>query len=409
MQPSTSAQGTTPAGSYRAPLFHGRDNPPIARAGPAMTSTFIPSPVAAGWETATPAESGFDPEKLKAATAFAEKAESPWPMSLYYPDGRYVGIVEWNETGPWSAIVGPVIPRGKPAGLVVRGGKVVTTWGDIARVDMTFSIAKSYLAILAGIASDDGLIAVDDPVSKTLDDPHFAGERNSLITWRHLLHQSSEWEGVIFEKSDQVDHNRQIGAGADNSRKGEKRALKAPGTHYEYNDVRVNVLSYALLRRFGRALPEVLKERIMDPIGASDSWRWHGYENSWVEIGGRKVQSVPGGAHWGGGIFISALDHARLGLLIGRNGAWNGRQLLSKEWIAAMLTPSPTNPDYGYLWWLNRGRSRFSNASEGSVFALGAGSNVIWVDPENDMVVVARWMDQTKFNAFFGHVMDART
>ncbi|MGQ3356306.1 MAG: serine hydrolase domain-containing protein [Phreatobacter sp.] len=374
-----------------------------------MTSTFIPSPVAAGWETAAPSESGFDAAKLKAATAFAEQAESPWPMSLYYPDGRYVGIVEWNETGPWSAIVGPVIPRGKPAGVVVRGGKVAATWGDVARVDMTFSIAKSYLAILAGIACDDGLFAIDDPVSKTLDDPHFSSDRNSRITWRHLLHQSSEWEGVIFEKSDQVDHNRQIGAGADNSRKGEKRALKTPGTHYEYNDVRVNVLSYALLRRFGRALPEVLKERIMDSIGASDTWKWHGYETSWVEIDGRKVQSVPGGAHWGGGIFISALDHARLGLLIGRNGEWNGRQLLSKGWIADMLTPSPTNRDYGYLWWLNRGRSRFSNASESSVFALGAGSNIIWVDPENDMVVVARWMDQTKFNAFFGHVTAART
>ena len=81
-----------------------------------MTSPFIPSPVAKGWEHVAPAEAGFDAAKLTAATAFAEKAESPWPMSLYYPDGRYVGIVEWNEKGPWSAIVGPVMPRGKPAG-----------------------------------------------------------------------------------------------------------------------------------------------------------------------------------------------------------------------------------------------------------------------------------------------------
>ena len=119
------------------------------------------------------------------------------------------------------------------------------------------------------------------------------------------------------------------------------------------------------------------------------------------------MQSVPGGAHWGGGIFISALDHARLGLLIGRKGEWNGRQLLSKAYIADMLTPSPTNPDYGFLWWLNRGRARFPNATEGSHFALGAGSNIIWIEPENDLVVVARWADQTQFNALFGHVMGA--
>jgi CubicO group peptidase (beta-lactamase class C family) len=373
-----------------------------------MTSPFTPSPVAAGWETVAPAEAGFNPEKLAAATAFAEGAESPWPMSLYYPDGRYVGIVEWNETGPWSAIVGPVIPRGKPAGVIVKGGRIAASWGDVSRVDMTFSIAKSYLAVLAGLAVDDGLIRLDDPVAKTVDGPHFASAHNAKITWRHLLTQASEWEGVIFEKSDQVDHNRQIGAGADNSRKGEKRDLREPGTFYEYNDVRVNVLSYALLRRFGRALPEVLKERIMDPIGASDTWRWHGYENSWVDLGnGRKAQSVPGGAHWGGGIFISALDHARLGLLIGRQGEWGGRQLLSKAYIAEMLAPSATNPDYGFLWWLNRGKTRYPAATERSVFALGAGSNIIWVEPENELVVVGRWADQTKFNTFFSHVMGA--
>jgi CubicO group peptidase (beta-lactamase class C family) len=169
----------------------------------------------------------------------------------------------------------------------------------------------------------------------------------------------------------------------------------------------VNVLSYALLRTFGRALPEVLKERIMDPIGASDTWKWHGYSTSFVDIGGRQVQSVPGGAHWGGGIFISALDHARLGLLIARNGAWGDRQLLSTGWIAEMLSPSATNPDYGFLWWLNRGRARYPHATEGSVFALGAGSNIIWIEPENDIVAVARWMNQTQFDAFFGKVFGA--
>jgi CubicO group peptidase (beta-lactamase class C family) len=371
-----------------------------------MPSTFLPSSVSAGWERTAPAEAGFDPDKLQAATAFAEAAESPWPTSLYYPDGRYVGIVEWNETGPWSEIVGPVIPRGKPAGVIVRGGRIAAEWGDVSRVDMTFSIAKSYLAILAGLAHDDGLIALDDPVSKTLDDPHFSGERNARITWRHLLTQSSEWQGTIFEKSDQVDHNRQIGAGADNSRKGHLRELREPGTFYEYNDVRVNVLSYALLRTFGRALPEVLKERIMDPISASDTWQWHGYSNSWVDIGGRQAQSVPGGAHWGGGIFISALDHARLGLLIARGGEWSGRQLLSKGWMAEMLAPSATNADYGFLWWLNHSK-RYPHATGSSVLALGAGSNIIWIEPENDIVAVARWMNQTQFDAFFGKVLGA--
>ena len=74
--------------------------------------------------------------------------------------------------------------------------------------------------------------------------------------------------------------------------------------------MRVNRLSLALMLAFGRPLPEVLKERIMDPIGASKTWEWHGYDNSWLDINGKRVQSVSGGAHWGGGLWISSLDHA---------------------------------------------------------------------------------------------------
>jgi CubicO group peptidase (beta-lactamase class C family) len=368
---------------------------------------FVPAADPSQWERVTPADAGLDPAKLKAAVDHALASESPWPRSLYYPDGRYVGTVEWNEKGPWGEIVGPVIRRGGPAGVILKGGRIAAEWGEVARADMTFSIAKSYLAILSGLACDDGLISVDEPVGRSVDSPLFRSAQNSPITWRHFLTQSSEWQGELFEKSDQVDHNRQLGAGADNSRKGEARALQPPGTFYEYNDVRVNALSYALLLRFGRALPEVLKERVMDPIGASREWTWNGYRNSWVEVNGRRMQSVPGGSHWGGGLFISALDHARVGLLIARNGRWGGRQILSQGWIDAMLSPSVTNRDYGLLWWLNTDRKRVPAAPAGSAFALGAGNNYIWVDRERDLVAVVRWMDQTKFNAFAERVIAA--
>ena len=60
----------------------------------------------------------------------------------------------------------------------------------------------------------------------------------------------------------------------------------------------------------------------MEPIGASSTWRWYGYENSWVDIDGQKVQSVSGGGHWGGGMFINSYDMARFGYLFLRNGKW---------------------------------------------------------------------------------------
>ncbi|MGO4172636.1 serine hydrolase domain-containing protein [Bosea sp. TAF32] len=372
---------------------------------PSPTDIFVPAPHSAGWETIAPAEAGFDAGRLSATIAFAQENESPWPRSLYYPDGSYVGNVEWNERGPWTEIVGPVRERGGPAGLILKGGRIVAEWGDTARTDMTFSIAKSYLSVLAGIAFDDGLIGdVEEPVCKSVDDPIFAGPHNGKITWRHLLQQSSEWQGELFGKSDQVDHNRQIGPGADNSRKGQRRELNAPGSFYEYNDVRVNVLGYALLQRFRRPLPQVLRERIMDPIGASQDWQWQGYSSSFVEIDGREVQSVPGGGHWGGGLFIGARDHARFGLLIGRKGEWNGRQLVSREWIARSLSPSPTLANYGYLWWL----AARPGLPPSSFSALGAGSNVIWVEPERDIVAVLRWIAGAATEGFIDRLLAAQ-
>src|SRR5262245_49803773 len=180
-------------------------------------------PDAAAWARLSAAEAGFDPGGLDAAVAFALAHDSPWPRSLYHADGRYVGSVEWNETGPWSAIVGPVLPRGGPAGIGLKGGRILAEWGDTARADMTFSVAKSYLAVLAGIAVADGLIGnVDAPVGATLKGPWFASAHNARVTWRHLLQQSSEWQGELWGKSDQVDHNRQTGMGADQSRKGQR-------------------------------------------------------------------------------------------------------------------------------------------------------------------------------------------
>jgi hypothetical protein len=255
-----------------------------------------------GWRSADPAAAGFDPGRLAAAIRFAEARESAWPRSFTTEQGDfYPTAVYLPEPPPWNAVLGPVRPRGGPSGPVCRHGRLVAEWGDTRRADMTFSVAKSYLALLAGLAVADGRIrSVDDPVRDYALDNGFASPQNRDITWRHLLQQTSEWEGTLWEKPDTIDRNRQVGAGAtDNAQKGAARPLRRPGTFFEYNDVRVNRLSLSLLQVFRRPLPDVLRARIMDPIGASEGWEWAGYRNSWVEIDGRRMVSVPGGGHWG--------------------------------------------------------------------------------------------------------------
>jgi CubicO group peptidase (beta-lactamase class C family) len=358
--------------------------------------SFFPPPDPAGWDHSPADKAGLDPERLAAAARHAAQHETPWQRDL-----ALMVTSDFAETPPWNETLGPVRPRGAPNGLVLRGGHVVAEWGDTARVDMTFSVAKSYLAILAGLASDDGLIAdPHEPVRRTVDDGGFDPPHNDAITWHQLLQQTSEWEGTLWDKPDLVDRNRAVGGRPSLAAKGTHRDLASPGAYWEYNDVRVNRLALALLRLWRRPLPEVFHERIMAPIGASGSWEWHGYRNSWVEIDGRRMPSVSGGGHWGGGVFIHARDQARLGLLLMRRGVWAGRRLLSEDWIERMLKPCALYPQYGYLFWLNTGRRLYPSASEESFFARGAGGNLTWIDPRHDLVAVLRWTDPAAMDGF---------
>jgi CubicO group peptidase (beta-lactamase class C family) len=135
----------------------------------------------------------------------------------------------------------------------------------------------------------------------------------------------------------------------------------------------VNLLAYSLLQVWRKPLPVILREKIMDPIGASTTWRWHGYDNSFVNVDGMMIESVSGGGHFGGGLFINTLDHARFGLLFLRKGKWKNKQLISEQWVNAVNKPSATNRSYGLMWWTNE-EARLGNVSKNiySAMALAA-------------------------------------
>jgi CubicO group peptidase (beta-lactamase class C family) len=368
------------------------------------TVTYLPT--RRDWERKPPAELGLRDDGLAAAIAYHRAHESAWPRDFITESGRYIGVADEPLD---SEVLGPVRPRKDPNGLVLRHGYLAAEWGDTQRVDMSFSIAKSYLAVLAGLAHARGLIGeLDEPMAATAVDDAFASAHNRTITWRHMLTQSSEWQGTLWGKPDSLDHNRDIGQSElGYTQKGHVRPLQRPGTYYEYNDVRVNRLSYSLLQRFRHALPDVLRTSVMDPIGASPEWQWHGYRNSWVDLDGQRMPSVPGGSHWGGGLWMSTRDHARFALLIQRDGSWRGHRLLDARWCAAMRTPSATNPQYGLLWWLNTERRQFPSAPESCYAARGAGSNVIFIDPEHDLIAVVRWIDKASVDGFVQLLLDS--
>jgi CubicO group peptidase (beta-lactamase class C family) len=342
-------------------------------------------------------------DRFAPAARHAAENETPWSRDLAVEIPR-----QFDEAPPWNEVLGPVHTRGGPNGLILRGGQIVAEWGNTLQVDQTFSVAKSYLSILAGLAFDRGLIRdLDEPVERTVDDGGFAGPHNGAITWRHLLQQTSEWEGTLWDKPDLIDRNRRIAGQPGTAKKGTHRDLQAPGGYWEYNDVRVNRLSLALLRLWRRPLPDVFRELVMDPIGASHDWEWRGYRNSTVVVDGRPIESVAGGSHWGGGVFIHARDQARIGLLMQRGGMWGDQRILSEDWIARCRVPCALNPIYGYLWWLNTEHRRYPSAPDTSYYASGAGGNLTWIAPEHDLVAVLRWTAPAAMDKFMALVMQA--
>jgi CubicO group peptidase (beta-lactamase class C family) len=359
-------------------------------------TTYFPDTI---WQTKTPEELKVNKVLLDSAVSFAMANENKFDKDLR------IAILKAYANEPDLKITGPTKQRGGPAGVIIKNGYIVAQWGDINRVDMTFSVTKSFLSTTAGLAVDEGLIKnVTDNVNKYVWDDSYTGAHNAKITWHHLLTQSSDWSGTLFDQPDWADRPPKEG-GIDDWK---NRKLNEPGTFYKYNDVRVNLLAYSLLQVWRKPLPMVLKEKIMDPIGASTTWRWYGYDNSFVNIDGIMMQSVSGGGHHGGGLFISAADQARFGLLFLRNGKWKTRQLLSEKWINAVHQPSATNQDYGYMWWMNNSKKWKAVSSE-IYYALGAGGNYIVVDREHDLVIVTRWIDDSKMGEFVDLIVQAVT
>ncbi|TGE20040.1 serine hydrolase domain-containing protein [Hymenobacter elongatus] len=345
--------------------------------GPAATATaYYPGP-GTDWQRRSPEQAGLDATRLQEAVTFAQQQETTQMTPNFSTQEEIFG-----------KLLGPMpTSRAATNGLILRHGYIVAEWGDTQRPDPTYSVAKSVLSTLLGVTIERGLIKnMQDPVARYIHDGGYDSEQNRTVTWEHHARQTSEWEGELWGKNADFVGKQAFGNG---ERK--PRALQQPGSFYEYNDVRVNRFSLSLLQLWRKPLPEVFRDEIMNPIGASDSWKWVPYTNSTALIDGKPMASVSGGTRWGGGLWINARDEARFGYLFLRQGRWQNRQLVPKTWVQQATTPGPVGPDYGYLWWLNTQRKAWPDAPASSYAALGAGSNTIWVDPEHDLVIVWRW------------------
>ena len=374
---------------------------------PALAGDYFP-PKGGVWTTHTPAQEGLDPVKLKQAIDFAISAERKYSPEL----AKVADIRDLRTAVPmqyageaFSSPIGLLKAHAPANGIIIRHGYIVAEWGATHDVDMTFSVTKTFLSSVAGVAFDRGLIknVNDRVIDYVKPTPDFLLPHNQPITWDNMLRQDSGWIGTMWGKPWWVDRPAK-----GNPTSELEKGPPPVGTEWKYNDVRVNALALALTYLWKRPLPEVLKQYVAGPIGMSDSWHWEGYENSWIALKGKRIQSVSGGGHWGGGMFISARDQARLGLLGLNNGKWDGKEILSDKWVEMAKTPTAPNPGYGFCnWYLNTGKKLYPDARADSVAFIGDGSNIVFVDYQHDIVAVVRWIDGGKMKDFVKILVEA--
>ena len=231
------------------------------------------------WETKNPEEFNLSTVALNKAINFAQSNEYSGERDLR------IAILKGFEKEPYHKILGPTKKRGGPAGILLKNGYQIASWGETKRVDMTFSVTKSYLSTIAGLAVDRGFFKTTEAVVNTVWDTTFDGAHNQQITWEHILNQSSDWSGTLWGGHDWADRPPSKGSIDD----WKNRPFFRPGTQFEYNDVRVNVLAYSLLQVWRKPLPQILKEYIMDPYwqlllhGGGMGIQIHGWKSMEIE------------------------------------------------------------------------------------------------------------------------------
>ena len=370
------------------------------------------------WETKSPTYFNIDSSKINQAIEFAIENETKLPKNLWLSQAMQYG------KEPFSDPIGPMSNRGPAAGIIIYKGYIIATWGNPSSVESVNSVTKSMLSTVVGLAVDKGLIknvqdlvykylppietlkngetADQNPIAKSSFIYPFETEHNRTITWDHLLRQTSDWEGVLWGKPDWADRP------SEKADEWTTRKRFEPGTVYKYNDTRVNALALATTTIWRKPLPQVLREEVMNPIGASNTWAWTGYQNAWIVLDGKMIQSVSGGGHFGGGLYMNAFDMARFGLLTLRNGNWNGKQIISEEWINKSRTPTKANTGYGFMnYFLNTDKKMYPSAPASAFAHIGNGTNAIYVDSENDIVAVVRWIEDKQMDGFIKLLLSA--
>ncbi|MBU2649990.1 MAG: beta-lactamase family protein [Bacteroidetes bacterium] len=235
----------------------------------------------------------------------------------------------------------------------------------------SFSVAKSFVSALAGIAVAEGYIkSVDDPVTDYVKG--FKHEGFDKVTLRHLLDMRS---GVRFNEGyvNPFGHMAKFYYGTHLDKYTLKLKIReAPGLHYDYISGNTQILAMALENSTGKTLPVYLQEKIWIPLGMEKDASWN-YDS-------RKHHRTKSFCC----INATARDFAKFGRLYLKKGNWQGKQLIPESWMKQNFTITHDSRDsQGYPYEMH-----WRVKTDGSIFAKGILGQYIYVDPEKDLLIL---------------------
>ena len=294
-------------------------------------------PTTSKWETISPEKAGIYPERLQKVIEYAKKQNSTGLIMLY--QGRI--LVEQN----WEIEVNE---REWYQNLLIE------TTSDGRTIEDVASVQKSIISFIAGVARDKGKLDVEQAVSGYIGS---GWSRASLsqehrITVRHLLSMSSGLTNTLsFEASS--------------------------GTIWKYNTRAYSKMVPVLEAATGMDISILTTDWLTKPTRMYES-RW--IHRSWFN-NSRDANKI--------GFTTSARDLAKFGLLILANGTWDGHAIIKNtKFLLEALEPSQNlNPNYGFLWWLNK-NNLSPYMPRDAIFALGHFDRIVLIIPSKRFVAV---------------------
>lgn len=282
---------------------------------------------------------------------------------------------------------------------IVRHGYLVREWFSVpAMLATTFDVwscTKSATGIAYGLLLDDSRhhklpndaqIDLDSPAYRYIPEGRpLTDPRKEKITLRHLLTMTSgipgESKGLIGIAVPPGGGEYEVALGMQETRFGFSAAKLTgdPGTVWHYSDAAFAHLSLIFAKVAGQEIGDYMRERVFDPIGIQNV--------GWDRQGGAGHIGPHTNAH--SGLRLSARDFARLGYLMARDGAWQGRQIVPRDWIELATRSSlELNRNYGYTFWVNTSGGLWPSLPKDAFAFRGYGSNRCYIVPSLDLVVV---------------------